>query len=197
MTKSELRKEIKATLASLDPVGKAFESMSKCSAVIQSDIFRQTKCIFGFMPMKDEVDVLPVLRTGLQQGKMVLIPKIIEGTNDMEFYFLSDEPNSQIEVNGWGIAEPKAGLKKCNIDELLSEVKADEILVLVPGLAFGKDNTRLGRGKGFYDKFLSELKKKTAVLGKSKPWICGICYNAQVLDSVPVEENDIKVDVVL
>ena len=44
---------------------------------------------------------------------------------------------------------------------------------------------------------LSELKKKTAALGKSKPWICGTCYNAQVVDSVPVEENDIKVDVVL
>lgn len=197
MTKSELRKEMKASLAGLDPVGKAFESMSKCSAVIQSEIFQKCRCVFGFMPMKDEIDVLPVLRAGLQNKKKVLIPKIIDGTNDMEFYFLTDEPNSQVEVNVWGIAEPKSDLRKCNLDELLSELKADEILVLVPGLAFGKDNTRLGRGKGFYDKFLSELKKKTAAIGKSKPWICGICYNAQVVDSVPVEENDIKVDVVL
>lgn len=167
MTKSELRKEMKTSLAVLDPVEKAFESMSKCSAVIQSEIFQKCRCVFGFMPMKDEVDVLPVLRAGLQNKKKVLIPKIIDGTNDMEFYFLTDEPNSQVEVNGWGIAEPKSDLRKCNLDELLSELKADEILVLVPGLAFGKDNTRLGRGKGFYDKFLSELKKRPQPLVKA------------------------------
>ena len=147
--------------------------------------------------MKDEVDVLPVLRTALQQGKKVLIPRIIDGTCDMEFYYLTDEPNSQTESNKWGIAEPKTELEKCVMDDLLPDLRGDEILVLVPGLAFGKDNSRLGRGKGFYDRFLSELKKKTAAQGKERPWICGICYSAQIVESVPVDENDVRMDVVL
>ena len=197
MTKAELRKEMKSILADLDPVGKSFESMSKCMAVIQSEIFSKVKCVFGFMPMKDEVDVLPVLRAALQQEKKVLIPRIIDGTSDMEFYFLTAEPNSQTEVNKWGIPEPKTELEKCDLDCLLSDLRGDEILVLVPGLAFGKDNSRLGRGKGFYDKFLSDLKKKTAEHGRGKPWICGICYSVQVVDSVPVDENDVRMDVVL
>ncbi|WP_407397827.1 5-formyltetrahydrofolate cyclo-ligase [Treponema sp.] len=197
MTKAELRKEMKSILADLDPVGKSFESMSKCMAVIQSEIFSKVKCVFGFMPMKDEVDVLPILRTALQQDKKVLIPKIIDGTNEMEFYFLTDEPNRQTESNRWGIAEPKAGLERLVMEEFLTKVKGNEILVLVPGLAFGKDNSRLGRGKGFYDRFLSELKKKTAAQGNVKPWICGICYGAQIVESVPTEENDVKMDVVL
>lgn len=197
MTKAELRKEMKSILADLDPVGKSFESMSKCMAVIQSEIFSKVKCVFGFMPMKDEVDVLPILRTALQQDKKVLIPKIIDGTNEMEFYFLTDEPNRQTESNRWGIAEPKAELERLVMEEFLTKVKGNEILVLVPGLAFGKDNSRLGRGKGFYDRFLSELKKKTAAQGNVKPWICGICYGAQIVESVPTEENDVKMDVVL
>lgn len=197
MTKVELRKEMKSKLAGLDPVAKSFESMSKCMAVIQSEIFSKVKCVFGFMPMKDEVDVLPVLRTALQQGKKVLIPRIIDGTCDMEFYYLTDEPNSQTESNKWGISEPKTELEKCVMDDLLPDLRGDEILVLVPGLAFGKDNSRLGRGKGFYDRFLSELKKKTAAQGKERPWICGICYSAQIVESVPVDENDVRMDVVL
>ena len=197
MTKQELRKSMKAALAELEPVAKAFESMSKASAIIQSEIFKKSRCIFGFMPMKDEVDVLPVLRSGLQQGKKILIPKIIDGTNEMDFYFLTDEPNSQTEKNSWGIYEPKAELEKCSLDELLAEVKADEILVLVPGLAFGKDNSRLGRGKGFYDRFLTELKVKACAKGNAKPWLCGICYNVQVVTSVPSEETAVKVDVVI
>lgn len=197
MTKAELRKEMKSILADLDPVGKSFESMSKCMAVIQSEIFSKVKCVFGFMPMKDEVDVLPILRTALQQDKKVLIPKIIDGTNEMEFYFLTDEPNRQTESNRWGIAEPKAELERLVMEEFLTKVKGNEILVLVPGLAFGKDNSRLGRGKGFYDRFLSELKKKTAAQGNVKPWICGICYGAQIVESVPTKENDVKMDVVL
>lgn len=197
MTKAELRKEMKTALAGLDPVGKSFESMSKCVAVIQSEIFTKVKCIFGFMPMNDEVDVLPVLRAALQQEKKVLIPRIIDGTSDMEFYFLTAEPNSQTEVNKWGIPEPKTELEKCDLDCLLADLRGDEILVLVPGLAFGKDNSRLGRGKGFYDRFLSELKKKTAAQDKERPWICGICYSAQIVESVPVDENDVRMDVVL
>ncbi len=148
---------------------------------------------FRFQLTQDEVDVLPVLRAGLQNKKKVLIPRIIDGTNDMEFYFLTDEPNSQVEVNGWGIAEPKSDLRKCNLDELLSELKADEILVLVPGLAFGKDHSRLGHGAGFYDKFLGNLKNMTG----GRAVFVGVSYGALVFDSVPHESHDVSMDMLI
>ncbi|MBQ0039018.1 MAG: 5-formyltetrahydrofolate cyclo-ligase [Treponema sp.] len=189
---------MKSIVASLDPVGKAFESMSKCVGIIQSDMFRKADAIVGFMPMKDEVDILPVLRTGLQQNKKVILPKIIDGTNDMDFYYITDEPNQQTESNSWGVYEPKAELEKCDMDELLSSITDGKILVLVPGLAFGQGGTRLGRGKGFYDKFLSGLKKRAAEMGKEEvPLFCGISYKAQQIDSVPVDENDVLVDIVI
>lgn len=195
MTKVELRKNIKDSLAKLDPVEKAFESMSKCTAIVQSEIFKKAECIFAFMPMKDEVDVLPILRIGLKENKKILIPKVINGTNDMDFFFLTDEPNYQTEEGSFGIYEPKTELNKCNLDEFFKDTKINEIFVLVPGLAFGKDNSRLGRGKGFYDKFLSNLKSKAASF--CRIYICGICYDVQLLDSVPMDENDVKVDFVI
>lgn len=198
MTKIELRKEMKSVLLSLDPVGKAFESMSKCVGFIQSEVFRKSKAVFGFMPMKDEVDVLPVLRTALQQGKMIFLPRIIEGTNEMEFFRMTGEPNEQTEANSWGIYEPRAGLEKCDMDELFHKVDADEIAVLVPGLAFGTDGTRLGRGKGFYDRFLGDLKRKAAETDKeARPVFCGVCYKAQIVGTVPVGDNDVSVDLIL
>lgn len=198
MTKAELRKEMKALLASLDPVGKAFESMAKCVNVIQSDMFQKARAIVGFMPMKDEVDILPVLRTGLQQGKKIILPKIIGGTNDMDFYFITDEPNQQTEANSWGVYEPKPELEKCDLYQLLDSIGEGTILILVPGLAFGLDGSRLGRGKGFYDKFLFELKKKAAETGREHSLLfCGISYKVQQRDSVPTDENDVSVDIVM
>ena len=198
MTKIELRREMKAVLASLNPVEKAFESMSKCVNFIQSDIFKNAGAIYGFMPMKDEVDILPVLRTAMQQGKMVFLPKIIEGTCEMEFFRITDEPNQQTQANSWGIYEPKPGLEKYDISDVLENTAGYKIVVLVPGLAFGRDNTRLGRGKGFYDRFLGELKRKAAEIDReTKPIFCGVCYGAQMVWTVPVEDNDVLVDMVL
>lgn len=198
MTKIELRREMKTVLASLNPVEKAFESMSKCVNFIQSDIFKNAGAIYGFMPMKDEVDILPVLRTAMQQGKMVFLPKIIEGTCEMEFFRITDEPNQQTQANSWGIYEPKPGLEKYDISDVLENTAGNKIVVLVPGLAFGRDNTRLGRGKGFYDRFLGELKRKAAEIDReAKPIFCGVCYRAQMVWTVPVEDNDVLVDLVL
>ena len=60
-------------------------------------------------------------------------------------------------------------------------------LIVVPGVAFDKKNNRLGRGKAYYDKLL-----KTANTFK-----VGICFDFQLIDSVPVDKYDIKMDLVI
>ncbi len=197
MTKAELRKQMKETLAGLDPVGKAFESMGKCVGFIQGSTFRDAGLVIGFMPMKDEVDILPILRTAIDQGKKVLLPRMIEGTNRMDFYRITGEPNQQTEPNSWGVYEPRDDLEKVSIAQMVSyssEEKRDgSIVVLVPGLAFDAQGNRLGRGKGFYDVFLGELRKNAVF----KPVFCGACYNAQVVGHVPCDEDDVRVDMIL
>ncbi|HQG08910.1 MAG TPA: 5-formyltetrahydrofolate cyclo-ligase, partial [Dysgonamonadaceae bacterium] len=60
-------------------------------------------------------------------------------------------------------------------------------LIIVPGVAFDRKLNRLGRGKGYYDRLLSQLKS---------PKI-GICFDFQLLESIPVEDWDIKMDMIV
>ena len=66
-------------------------------------------------------------------------------------------------------------------------------LILVPGLGFTKAGQRLGRGKGYYDKYLS----KVFSTQESRPVLMGLAFGEQILDTIPVSENDIAVDCVI
>ncbi len=187
--KIEFRKKAKLILKQLDPVTKGFASMGKCMSIIQSDRFDNAEVVLGFMSMADEVDVLPVMRRGLELGKKVLVPKVRED-GGMDFFFLENDPIADTEAGSWGIFEPKTDLQKADFSSLAADFSAERMLVLVPGLAFGRDGSRLGRGRGFYDRFLNRL---TGLLG-ARPSTVGVCFDQLVFDTVPHDENDFSVD---
>ena len=64
--------------------------------------------------------------------------------------------------------------------------------ILLPGLAFDRAGNRLGRGAGFYDRFISSLHD-----AGHRPALIGVCYHAQIVDSVPTEPHDHRVDRVI
>lgn len=85
---------------------------------------------------------------------------------------------SRLELGAFHIEEPTGA----------DTVSADEIeLVVVPAVAYDRRGNRLGRGKGFYDRLLSET-KATKV---------GIAYGFQIIDEVPVEPHDVAMDIVI
>ena len=97
---------------------------------------------------------------------------------------------AQTEANAWGIREPLATLPLVAKKQMPARTA-----ILVPGLAFAKDGRRLGRGKGFYDRYLSELRAANpafAAQGK----LCGYCLEAQITAAVPTQENDVLMQVV-
>lgn len=190
--KKKFRKECTNLLASLDPITKAFESCGKCVSFIQSRVFCDSDIFFGFMPTKNEMDILPVLRTALEQGKKVLVPRVVPGSRDMDFFYIEKDLNRETELGTFGIYEPVKGLAKADMQEI-SEKFGEKICVLVPGVAFGKDHSRLGHGAGYYDKFLGNLKKMTG----GKAVLVGVSYGALVFDSVPRESHDVSMDMLI
>lgn len=210
-------------LATFDPVAKAFESAGLCMRFIQSDAYKSSRAIFGFMPLKDEVDVLPILRAAIADGKKVLLPKIAceiksncktgiskgaenstdeTGGGKMDFYFVKRDPIEETEEGAHGIFEPKPSCEKADIEKILMEMRSEKIVVLVPGLAFTKEGFRLGRGGGYYDRFLERLSgicaaSESAKNTEAKVKFVGVCYGAQVLESVPREMHDARVGTVL
>jgi 5-formyltetrahydrofolate cyclo-ligase len=94
----------------------------------------------------------------------------------MEFYEISNG----LQRGKFGIMEPTASTP---IDP--SEIDA----MIVPGIAFTRQGARLGRGKGFYDKYLSRK--------GFRAYTIGVCYPCQVVDNIPTEEHDKQLDLVV
>lgn len=199
--KKDIRRQIKEKLNLRKNISGLNESDSKkaCSLLSDSEIYKKANMILAYMPMPEEVDITPVIKNALILGKYAAVPRIISGTNDMDFYLLKNAKSgreigkdfeNQFDRGIFGIREPKECLKKLSLSDIRKASYDTGCLVLVPALAFERSGARLGRGKGFYDKFLSALKGSPVIS-------CGVCFNFQILDSVPTETNDFAVDYIL
>lgn len=209
MTKTEVRKQIKAVLqenVALLPV----LSEKICKKIIDSPEYKTADVVFAYMALPDEVDLTPVIEDALGIGKKVFIPRIIPGTDLMEFFQL--QAGAKAGAGSYGILEPQEDWPKFNFDKrgqtLDDEVQNfdkggqtpninEQILVLTPGRAFTLAGQRLGRGKGFYDTFFADLKKWQNGAGAgSSICIAGVCFGCQVVKELPVESHDIEMQIV-
>lgn len=174
MTKQELRKSIKTLL---NTQTENFDAWSKqiSKTIILSDVYKTSSVILAYSSLFDEVNINTVISDALKEGKKVYLPKVDMKTETMEFYpYLSE---SELKEGGYGILEPESNLTPFTINP------NEKILVLVPGRAFTIDGKRLGRGKGYYDKYFQD-KKETVEL-------CGVCFSCQILSEIPVDSHDI------
>lgn len=209
MTKQEVRKEIKNRLSSLSAEMLKAESDTLCQIILSSPLYKSSTTILAYMPLTDEADITPVIQTAFSQKKKVFLPRIIPDTNRMEFYRYDEE--TQTETGSFGISEPPADdsksfsrfLEKMAIDEYSPAAHSSDyveidshdsprehILVLVPGRAFTKDGKRIGRGKGFYDIYFSQV-PQIFDIKKS-----GVCFSQQILPDLPTTPDDIMMDII-
>ncbi len=209
MTKQEIRKEIKNRISSLNAESLKAQSDTICQIILSSKLYKASTAILGYMPLSDEVDITPVIQTALSQKKKIFLPRIISGTNHMEFY--SIDSDTQTQSGSFGISEPPAEdnksfsrfLEKMAINEYSPAAHSSNyvdieepqdpqmhILVLVPGRAFTKDGRRIGRGKGFYDIYLSNL-PNIFDIKKS-----GVCFSQQLMANLPTTPDDIMMDII-
>lgn len=175
MDKKELRDYIRKFKRAMTREEIEAKSEKLGELFLASDLYKQAKNIYGYLPYNQEVRTTAMLAQAQKDGKRIAVPKILGDT--MIFVWLDDL--SAVERGYSGIPEP--------ID--LTPVADDPTaLVLMPGMAFDPQGHRCGYGGGFYDKFLaSEPGHPTLAL----------CYDFQVLPHLETEEFDIPVDCVL
>lgn len=140
-----------------------------------SQLYKNAKTIYGYLPYNQEVRTVPMLEQALRDGKQVAVPKCYG--EEMRFIYLTDL--TQVAPGYAGIPEPIA-------DEPVAQDKT--ALVLMPGLAFDRDGHRIGYGGGFYDKFLAEEPDHPTL---------ALCYEFQMLPHLDTEDHDIPVDCVI
>ncbi len=169
MTKDELRKYLIEKRKEI--INKKELSTIIVNKIIDLDIYKKAKVIALYKSMKDEVDTNFLISNSLKEKK-VLLPRIINN----QIHFIVINKNTLYEKSNIGVLEP-LGEEYCgNID-----------LIIVPGIAFDKNLNRLGFGMGYYDKYLSNI----------DIYKIGICFDNQIVELVPTNDLDIKMDMII
>ena len=149
---------------------------SRISAVLSSTmVYKCCSQILLYASMTDEISTWDIAKKALADGKKLLYPKC-EGDHEMNFYYVSSP--DELTPGMFGIPEPSD-------KELYRPANGD--ICIVPGLAYDKFGYRLGYGRGFYDRFLSEFGGVTV----------GLCYSSFIESGLPRGKYDIKTDVLL
>ena len=174
--KNTIRKKIKNKLNSLSDEKKNYSKNQIAKIFFSTYIYKKAKKIFVFFPLPDEISITKIIEQCLIDKKILFLPKIND--TEMEFFQIDNNINffEQLEKNKWNIFEPKPILKKITITSI-----DENCIFLIPGLAFTKKGQRLGRGKGFYDKFLSQINNLQNIS------LIGTCYDFQIIENIPTE----------
>lgn len=169
--KSKIRKTIKLLKQNYSYDEFLRKSKSIFTQVERSKEFLSAKIVLAYWSMKDEVCTHFFVEKWYKQ-KTILLP-VVNGNELVLRQFFGKE--SMVVGSSFGILEP-TGEDFINLEEI--------DVIIVPGMAFDKENNRLGRGKAFYDKLLRNTKATKM----------GVCFNFQLLDNVPVDSHDVKMD---
>jgi 5-formyltetrahydrofolate cyclo-ligase len=134
--------------------------------------------VSGFMPMKTEIDPLPLMRKLAEAGATLALPVIVGRDKPLIMRaWLWGEP---LGSGVWGIREPKP-----------EALQVDPDILLVPLLAFDRAGYRLGYGGGYYDLTIAGLRAQKTVTA------VGIAFAAQEVLGVPTTPRDARLDLVL
>lgn len=174
--KNELRAELKKARNNLEPIYVEEASKLICQRIIVSSLYKNANVILAYLAFGKEVSCDELVTQALTDGKTVCIPYIID-----KEHFLAAKLNSleNLVLDRYGIrtvAEPIIEVSHSDID-----------LILVPGLAFGRDGSRMGMGAGYYDRFLADTQAITL----------GLAYEKMLQDEIPTDEHDIAMEYIV
>lgn len=170
MEKPEIRRMIRQRKAILDPERKARAAERLISQLLNSDIYLHARCILLYASLPDEVPTLRLLEQEYPRHHFVL--PCVTGPTTMELRAYTHP--SHLTTGAFNIPEPTG--------PLFTRLQ-DIGLAIIPGMAFDRQGNRLGRGKGYYDRFLA-----LPQMQQVPTW--GVCYDFQLLEHLPAAPHD-------
>jgi 5-formyltetrahydrofolate cyclo-ligase len=176
--KNILRAQIRDRLKTFAAHIPSAASRKLCQQLRTQPVWSDAKSVLFFASLADEPDLWPLLIEALAAGKTVCLPRYVSGSEGYVACQVRDIHQDLVRGK-FGIREP---LPSC------TEVPLNRLdLVLVPGVAFDARGARLGRGKGFYDRLLADVRGTK----------CGVAFEEQIVDAVPVGPLDIRLNCIL
>lgn len=177
--KSQIRTTMKNLLENLKPDELHTRSVAAGSLLAATPQFRKAQMIMLFLSMPGEVETSTLVVRSWSEGKQVAVPRV-DWDN---IHMVPVEINSLdtgLKTVRYGVREPAVG----------KVVPLDLIdLIVVPGIAFDRNGYRVGRGRGFYDRFLAQRELRAVR--------CGLCFHEQLIEDVPREAHDATMDLIV
>lgn len=177
-SKQAVRRVVRAQLAGLSPQYRAAAAAQLIVTMSSRPEWARAGGVLLFAPLPDELDVWPLVELALAAGKTVALPAFDVDTNSYLARRVLDVTKD--------IVTGKFGVRECS--DACAEVPLKQLdLLLVAGVAFDARGGRLGRGKGFYDRLLAGVRGTK----------CGVAFDEQIVDAVPVGPLDIRLNCIL
>ena len=164
---------IRDQLGKVSPAVRAVESI-ELRELLKAQIPSAHTILF-FAPLPDELDVWPMLELSVALGTNCALPFYDAEKKNYVARRLKNLA-TDIVIGKFGVREPVATCEEIPLNQF--------DLVLVPGMAFDLTGNRMGRGQGFYDRILMDVSGIK----------CGVAYDFQLLEKIPTESHDAKVD---
>ena len=171
--KQAFRRALIEKRAAISADRKAEHDRAIVERIAASALFQNASEILLYAPIRGEINLLPLVKIAQQSGKSVAFPRCNTEANTLTFHRL--ETNLSLEEGAYHIPEPPEAASLCEPDE--------HTLCIVPALSFDPTGARLGYGKGYYDRFLSDF-----------PGVCvGAVYEELMVRKLPTEPHDLPV----
>ena len=172
LSKQAVRRKLRETLACMSEADRHAKSVAACRFVNSSQEFAAARVVMLYLSTPTEVDTASIALRCWQDGKQVVVPKVSWDQRRMLPVEISSLKDGL--TNTGPVREPIEG----------KPIPLDLIdLVIVPGLGFTATGYRIGRGMGFYDRFLAQ----PDFIGRT----CGLAFEEQVVESLPVLDHDV------
>ncbi len=180
-SKSELRLRLAAFRDGLSEEERLSRSKQAVAHMMDLPVYRRARSLLVYVSFRSEVQTRGLIQAALADGKVVLTPKVQRRPKGLLACRIRRFPED-LQPGAYGILEPAP-----DTSEVWPPQEID--LVIVPGLAFDRQGTRLGYGGGYYDRFLAGPASGAVA--------AGLAFAEQVVDTLPVDPLDRSLDLVV
>lgn len=177
MDKKAFRKKMLGTRDSISEKDRAKKSLAIKKRLEKLELFQEAYTVMFYVSFGSEVETHQLIKESFRE-KRVAVPLVWE--KDLLVKQITDF--SQLSPGAWTILEPEARQKSLGLTDIN--------VMIVPGVAYDKNHHRMGYGGGYYDKLLARKDEGGFVS-------IGLAFEEQIVDEVPTEENDQKVDFII
>ncbi len=180
-TKKDLRSFLRKKISGIPAAEKKKESSRIADRLFTLPEWKNNNLVLAFLSMEQEVQTGIILKQIRKEGKALALPKMYG--DKIVFHMVPTLDTLSFDMHPYGIQEPKASLP------IVIPSKENHALMVTPGLGFTPDGRRIGRGKGYYDRYLGEYGEYLDIVA--------VAFDCQMVQSIPTESFDKPVPVLI